>query len=224
MSLHTSTLPHPVASHTILDQLKDASQITVKETLEEKTTTENKNLLIVSPYIDEPHLLDLYTVELESQLLAKALVGLKCLRDDYATSPYNETFNWSEVITSVQQLIAQSNYTWQDSKFYIVVFRSQVPPTTVYADLGVLDKAAHAEAMASGGFLKYWFGTPNEEGRNLATCVWRSQYDARVGSVGPAHRIAAGAARANYTEWAIERLCLSITDGAREWGITKWID
>jgi hypothetical protein len=35
-----------------------------------------------------------------------------------------------------------------------VVFRSRIPPTTDYAHLGELDKAAHAEAMASGGFLK----------------------------------------------------------------------
>jgi translation initiation factor 3 subunit H len=35
-----------------------------------------------------------------------------------------------------------------------VVFRSQIPPTTVYADLGALDKAAHEEATKSGGFLK----------------------------------------------------------------------
>ncbi|RFU35926.1 hypothetical protein B7463_g390, partial [Scytalidium lignicola] len=229
MSLQTSTIPYYAApSHKaggqLTGQLKDQAHITISERIEEKNEIENKDLLVVSPYTEKPHLLDLHTLELESQLLAEALVELKCLREDYATAPYTESFNWMEVMVSLQKLIEQSGLAWKDSSFYIVVFRSQILPTTIYADLGVLDKAAHAEAMASGGFLKYWFGTPNEAGRNLATCVWRSQHDARVGSVGPAHEQAAGAARKLYTEWAIERLRLSINDGAREWSITKWIN
>lgn len=32
--------------------------------------------------------------------------------------------------------------------------RSQISPTTDYSHLGALDKAAHAEAVQSGGFLK----------------------------------------------------------------------
>lgn len=54
-----------------------------------------ENLLIVSPYEEEAHRLDLRTVDTANQLLAKALVGLKCLRDDYATAPYVEIFNVS---------------------------------------------------------------------------------------------------------------------------------
>jgi len=53
----------------------------------------NENMLIVSPYDEEPHLLDLRTLDAANQLLAKALVGLKCLREDYATAPYVEIFN-----------------------------------------------------------------------------------------------------------------------------------
>ena len=60
----------------------------------------------------------------------------------------------SEVIESLQALAAASDVEWKEAAFYIVVFRSRIPPTTVYADLGVLDQAAHAEAMKSGGFLK----------------------------------------------------------------------
>jgi hypothetical protein len=54
-----------------------------------------EHLLVVSPYEEESHLLDLRTVDTANQLLAKALVGLKCLRDDYATAPYIEIFNVS---------------------------------------------------------------------------------------------------------------------------------
>jgi hypothetical protein len=55
----------------------------------------NDHLLVVSPYDEEPHLLDLRTLDTANQLLAKALVGLTCLRDDYATAPYVEIFNVS---------------------------------------------------------------------------------------------------------------------------------
>lgn len=51
---------------------------------------------------------------------------------------------------------------------------------------------------------RYWFGVPDKNGRNLATCVWRSCRDARIGSVGPKHRVAANAARSMYTEWRSE--------------------
>jgi hypothetical protein len=57
---------------------------------------ETEDLLVVSPYTEEPHLLSLKTVDTANQLLAKALVGLKCLRDDYATAPYVEIFNVSK--------------------------------------------------------------------------------------------------------------------------------
>lgn len=121
---------------------------------EKSSAPEDENLLIVSPYEDKPHLLDLRTLDIPNQLLAKALVGLKCQREDYATAPYVSIFNWAEVVDLVHELAKTSNFKWEESSFYIVVFRSRIPPTTVYADLGVLDKAAHAEATESGGFLK----------------------------------------------------------------------
>jgi hypothetical protein len=113
-----------------------------------------RELLIISPYIETPHLLDLSTVEPQAQLLAIALTVLKSVREDYATAPYGQIFNWSEVMTTLRQLCAAKEHTWTEQIFYIVVFRSQIPPTTDYSHLGILDKAAHAEAMKSGGFLK----------------------------------------------------------------------
>ena len=64
----------------------------------------------------------------------------------------------------------QEDHQWPHQSFYIVVFRSRIPPTTSRLQLGELDERAHAEAMQSGGLLKYWFGVPDGEGRNLATC------------------------------------------------------
>ncbi|GAB1318577.1 hypothetical protein MFIFM68171_08787 [Madurella fahalii] len=180
--------------------------------------------LVVSPYTEQEHLLDLESLDVENRLLALSLTKMKCLREDYATAPYIETFNWDEIIATLRMLAREMNHEWNETSFFVVTFRSQIPPTTVYGELGTLDKAAHSEATASGGFLKYWFGTPNTEGRNLATCIWRSQEDAKKGGVGPAHRKAAGAARSLYSFWKIDRYRLTIGDGIKSWAITEWTD
>jgi len=182
------------------------------------------NLLVISPYTEVSHRLDLDTLKLQEQQLAIALTDLRSLRQDYATCPYVEIFNWSEVVTTLRQLASASGDVWKVQTFYIVVFRSQIPPTTDYSHLGSLDKAAFAEAVKSGGFLKYWFGHPDHQGRNLATCIWRSRDDARRGGVGEAHRRASAATRNLYSDWNIERLALVIKDDATDWNITPWID
>ncbi|KAI0594530.1 eukaryotic translation initiation factor 3 subunit-like protein [Biscogniauxia sp. FL1348] len=184
--------------------------------LPEATTQEiaEEHFLVVSPYTEKAHLLDLRTLDRENALLAQALTHMKCLRDDYATAPYTDTFNWSEIMEELGRLAQQSGHRWRETSFYVVAFRSQIPPTTAYEDLGALDKAAHAEATASGGFLKYWFGSPDKDGRNLATCLWRSQEDAKKGGVGPGHRRAAAAARDLYSHWKIDRHRLIIRDDA----------
>jgi hypothetical protein len=111
--------------------------------------------LVVSPYHEQEHLLDLETLDIENQLLAIALTKMESLRPDYATAPYVQTFNWEEIIETLQTLAGRLNHDWKRTSFFVVAFRSRIPPTTVYAELGTLDKAAHAEATASGGFLKY---------------------------------------------------------------------
>ena len=131
--------------------MSDISSFNEKVSIEDYT----KHLLVVSPYDEEAHLLDLRTLDIPNQLLAKALTRLKCLRPDYATAPYVDIFNWDEVVEIVRESALEIGFKWNETSFYIVAFRSQIPPTTVYEDLGALDKAAHAEATASGGFLKY---------------------------------------------------------------------
>lgn len=202
--------------------------------------------IAASPYLDQDHLLDLETLDRENQILAQALTKFVATRHDYATAPYRESFNWSEVITELKAIAKEQDYEWRESFFYVIAFRSRIPPTTVYADLEVLDKAAHLEAVESGGLLKYaryspfshdpvapaancvsdryWFGLPDKDGRNLATCLWRSQADSKLGGVGPAHRKASGATRHLYTEWQIERYRLSISHGIGSWEILDWTD
>jgi hypothetical protein len=135
-------------------QEKTPLEVSEVEVVDAAHESANDRYLVVSPYTEQEHLLDLKTLNAENQLLALALVSLKCIREDYATGPYSEIFNWGDVIETLRALARQRNHTWRETTFYVVAFRSQIPPTTVYADLGVLDKAAHIEATASGGFLK----------------------------------------------------------------------
>ncbi|CAF9941239.1 hypothetical protein IMSHALPRED_002486 [Imshaugia aleurites] len=178
--------------------------------------------LVVSPYNTLPHLLDLRALEESQRLLAKSLTVLQSVREDYATAPYSQSFNWDAVLDRLKSLLELSQYQWKRQHFYIVVFRSQVPPTTDRTHLGALDQKSHVEATKSGGLLKYWFGLPDENGRNVATCIWRNFADARPASVGPGHRDAMRATINMYTEWKLERLRFEIDDGARAWSITPW--
>ena len=139
--------------------------------LKDQTKADFGHFLVVSPYAFQPHLLDLRTLENSQKLLARALTLLKPVRIDYATAPYQESFNWTSVIDHLRFLNEEAGHIWSRQHFYIVVFRSQVPPTTSRVELGLLDEKAHAEATESGGLLKYWFGEPDENGRNLATCM-----------------------------------------------------
>lgn len=111
--------------------------------------------VVASPYTEAEHLLDLETLDAGNQMLAEALVGLRCLRDDYATAAYADTFNWDEVVGRVRELAAARDHRWAETSWYIVAFRSRYEQGIDYSHLGDLDKAAHAEATASGGFLKY---------------------------------------------------------------------
>lgn len=129
------------------------------------------SLLVVSPYTSLPHLLDLRPLKEPQRLLAKALTILQSTRPDYALAPYDQSFNWDAVTHRLKSLLELSTHQWQRQHFYIVVFRSQVPPTTDRTHLGTLDQKSHIEATKSGGLLKYWFGLPDENGRNLATCT-----------------------------------------------------
>ena len=129
------------------------------------------SLLQVSPYDDRQHLLDLSDVSYPNQLLAKALKELEATREDYATAAYRESFNWPVVIECLRSLLGvHKDFQWHKQSFFVVVFRSQIPLSTPRSHLMALDRFAHAEATAGGGLLKYWFGEPDDTGRNLATC------------------------------------------------------
>ena len=174
-------LPAPAAPNALLPHGKNGVAITSEAVsitpprpltpTDDRSTQGLPELLVVSPYTTKSHLLDLSTVSRPNQLLAHALTAMEVIRTDYATALYEEAFNWPNVILKLRTLLQEdSSYKWEKQSFYIVVFRSQIPPSTDRSHLGALDEAAHEEATASGGLLKYWFGTPDSAGRNLATC------------------------------------------------------
>jgi hypothetical protein len=210
-------------------------------------TEASDNLLVVSPYLTRPHLLDLHGLSKPVQLVSKALTLLQPIRADYATAPYLDSFNWVAVMERLQGLCgAELGYQLESQAFYVIVFRSQIPHSTDRSYLGALDELSHAEAMESGGLLKYWFGLPDEHGRNLATCksctqissvrpinpkivltvvgVWRAREDASSGVTGSGHAQAMRETWKLYTEWKVERLKLAVGVNALHWEIIKWQD
>ena len=164
-STTTTTATNNLAPESVLPVIHDPSLLDHPEQDDSSPT-----LLVVSPYRSRPHLLSLPSLDPSQQLLAKALTTLQPIRADYATCAYHLAFNWSTVTDTLRSLARQASYPWPTQHFYIVVFRSQIPPTTNRADLAALDRASHVEATQSGGLLKYWFGVPDAVGRNVATC------------------------------------------------------
>ncbi|EPE10548.1 hypothetical protein F503_05643 [Ophiostoma piceae UAMH 11346] len=184
--------------------------------------SDSARFITFSPYDD--HLLDLETLDPQTQLVARALAVFDKTRSDYATAPYTESFNFSTVIGELRRLTSTTGLDWKKSSYFVVAFRSQIPPTTDYGDLSSLDKAAHREATDSGGLLRYWFDLPDADGRNLATCLWRSPADAHKAGHGPQHRKASSSVRSLYKEWRIERYRLVVGDGVQSWEVIPWVD
>lgn len=228
-----------ISSHGLEDQSADDALLILSNDLNNQPAEE---LLVVSPYSHPSHLLRLHTVSKPNQLLAKALTKMKAVRADYATASYKESFNWSTVVDTLEDLSLKEAYEWQPEFFFIVVFRSRIKTVTDRVDLGLMDAEAHEEAMQSGGLLKYWFGIPDANGRNLATCklarkplpgeahlmdlgIWRNQDDAKRGGRGKGHQRAIRAIAGLYNEWKVERLRFVIEPGKHgdlTWDIIDW--
>jgi hypothetical protein len=133
---------------------------------------QNYDLLQASPYSDRSHLLDLTTLAKPLQLFAEALTAMRWIKQEFATAPYDKAFNWDSIVDIFSRTInaEQPHNIPEKLDFYVIVFRSKVNQHADRQLLGELDKAAHLEAVESGGLLKYWFGEPDEAERNLATC------------------------------------------------------
>lgn len=135
-----------------------------------KPTLGPRITLAASPYLSPEHLLDLDTLDSQSRLLALALDSLVIARTDYATCSYQDAFDWPTVFACLASLATEQHIPWKRQSFYVVDFRSKLKENIDNDLLFSLDKHSHREATASGGLLKYWYGSPNSENYNLATC------------------------------------------------------
>ena len=126
--------------------------------------------LTVSPYPEDEHLLELNSLDTHSRLLALASTKLEPATENYATARYEDAIDWTSLMFTLKSLAAQEGYKWTRHEFYVVEFRSKLKKNIDVDRLFRLDKESHAEATKSGGLLKYWYGVPDVNRRNLATC------------------------------------------------------
>jgi hypothetical protein len=145
--------------------------------VQETSSTDSKEgqhfstLLVSSPYNNPGHFLDLQTLDTANLIFSKALTALKPARTDYATAPYTDALSFSAILELVRNLAKHEAFEWKEQSFYVVVFRSKLKAEIDNERLYKLDYESHREACESGGLLKYWFGKPDSERRNLATCM-----------------------------------------------------
>jgi hypothetical protein len=115
-----------------------------------------ENFLVVSPYDELPHRLDLRSVDTNNQLLAKALVKLECLRADYATAEYIDIFNWPEVVGHLKGMATASNLRFQKGIF--------VPGTSL------VEKRLHTDAGKPPHSLILYCGLQKQDPQNHGLC------------------------------------------------------
>jgi hypothetical protein len=128
------------------------------------------NWLITSPYAEARHQLNLSSLETQDQLMSLILTLLIAVRNDYATCRYEDAFDWRMLMNSLKTLADSEGVRWKRREYYVVEFRSKLKEDIDVDLLYRLDKESHGEAAQSGGLLKYWYGKPDVERRNLATC------------------------------------------------------
>jgi hypothetical protein len=115
---------------------------------------------------------------------------------DYATQPIQDGFDWSPLVgSSFDQL-------------YLVVFRSVRRPDANLILLREHDDHAYAEALESGGLLRYFKGIANERGECLSFCLWETRDQAMMAAGAASHRSAADITIQMYISYVLDRYWL----------------
>ncbi|KAI4149902.1 MAG: hypothetical protein LQ340_004383 [Diploschistes diacapsis] len=183
-------------------------------------------MYVSAGYTDkETYLIDLNSLDLSDQLMTKALEHMSEVRSDYAVYSevdYKNAFNWPQLLKVLRDLARDSDYLWSEQRqYHVIAFYSQLKPSMNMSEnmiklLYSLDSAAFEEAMEGGGLLKYWFGKPDEELRNLATCVWRSKAEANAVRKKPRHIKAKVEGSPMYRNILIKELQLTVETGLKD--------
>ncbi|TRM69775.1 hypothetical protein BD626DRAFT_391523 [Schizophyllum amplum] len=159
-----------------------------------------------APLITETRLPDIDPASLS---LHKALHRFRPFNRKYASLPYAEAFNWSEL-----ELPEDEEREW-----YCVAFRSRRKDGSDGTPLYEADRKAHEEAVKNGGLILYWYGVPDPQtGFNLATCIWQSRKHAIAANSRPHHIEAMKLASQSYETYNLERHVLRKARGSR--GVT----
>lgn len=125
--------------------------------------------------------------------LQEAAQRIRPIRPDYPYLPIEEGFDWPAI----------AGYPFES--LYLVVFRSVRRPD---ADLDLLrwfDDLAYAEALQSGGLLRYFKGAADEHGRCLSFCLWETREAAVNASGGRQHARATDITAKMYVSYDLER-------------------
>ena len=125
--------------------------------------------------------------------LHEAAQRISPVHPDYPDQPIEQGFDWPAI----------SDHAFDH--LYLVVFRSVRLPD---ADLDLLrwfDDLAYAEALQSGGLLRYFKGDADERGHCLSFCLWESREAALRASGGKQHARAADITTSMYVSYDLER-------------------
>ncbi|MEA2631340.1 MAG: hypothetical protein QOE66_1559 [Chloroflexota bacterium] len=113
--------------------------------------------------------------------------------DRYATMPVADAFTWEACAAEVDP-----------GEWYMVAFRSLRRVDADEMRLTAYDDWAHAEAMGAPGFVHYFKGPTQPDGRCMSFCLWDSRAEARAASGRPAHTEAAALTHEAYAEYMLE--------------------
>ncbi|TXT15588.1 hypothetical protein VHUM_00091 [Vanrija humicola] len=147
-----------------------------------------------------------------SLALHQALHHFHPVDNHYASTEYPEAFNWRDL--SLPEDV--------EREWYVVVFRSRRRPESESLSLYAADRAAHAEAVANGGLILYWYGVPDHTGLNMATCIWQSRKHAVNAISGPKHMEAMKEAAGAYETYNLERWRLQKVLGSTKLRLARW--
>ncbi|CAN3370615.1 hypothetical protein DICA2_F34464 [Diutina catenulata] len=185
-----------------------------------------EDLIQSSPYTEREHRLALAKYSPSFQALALALQSFAPKSQRYAFEPYAEAFNIDEVVKLATEYAFQRGHQFERTEVWVIAFRSVLHTEVQESEekrqfLARVDKDSHAEANASGGLIKYWFGTPDDEtARNLATCWWSSYAEAKSGGGGPAHREGMKKVKSWFKYWKVEEYQLAVEAEGASWSLS----
>ena len=130
-------------------------------------------------------------------VLHRASQQISPIHPDYATRSIQEGFSWASSLAGCRF-----------DRLYLVVFRSVRRPD---ADLDLLrehDDRAYAEALDSGGLLRYFKGHMNERRECLSFCLWETREQAIKAAGAASHQSAADISVRMYESYVLDRYWL----------------